>query len=329
MLQFKTWLSEDFQGTHHTGAIGSPNGIDDGSVNIFDISDPKILDLLDTYVGTIGERTYVNPYTPIRALQTKLSTIGLFFSDRVNVVEGSDLNLPLMQFGGRYGRLSDESAEITSDDGITNKLGHGLALQLSFFKEENGRWGISAAIVPVGVDAEIYDEAYVSMAKQTMIGKDTGMPVAQAKSILKFDKTKKEAYGLDVTESKKVGSPKIKPVAGGKFQVYVDGPLGYIPQGNPWATRKQAEDDAKLFSTKNVSGFAAAMKRGIDDRKKRLAQKEDLDEASGLGALQFIDDMASKGVDAKKASAAWNKAASQVGDDEGKIKTAATKILGK
>ena len=257
MLQFKTWLSEDFQGTHHTGAIGSPNGIDDGSVNIFDISDPKILDLLDTYVGTIGERTYVNPYTPIRALQTKLSTIGLFFSDRVNVKEGSELELPLMQFGGRYGRLSDESAEITSDDGITNKLGHGLALQLSFFKEENGRWGIRAAIVPVGDNVEVdearkvadspLDDKRIATAKQTMIGKDTGMSMAQAKSILKLDKTK----------------------------------------------------------------------------------KEDLDEASELGALQFIDAMASKGVDAKKAIAAWNKAASQVGDDEGKIKTAATKILGK
>ena len=65
-------------------------------------------------------------------------------------LSGSDISNPeqtvdLYQFGGRYGKLKDDSAEISSDDGITHK-GKSLQIKFNFVRNENNKYTVTAKI---------------------------------------------------------------------------------------------------------------------------------------------------------------------------------------
>jgi len=133
----------------------SANGADDGTLNVHDLGDPFVLGQIETYAATIGEQSYINPYYPVERLRQKLASIGLTF-DRLPPIneEGDLVELQLSHFGGRFGRLNDESLEVGFDDGITPKLGYGLALRLEFNKNDLKRWDINASIVKTGLEGE-------------------------------------------------------------------------------------------------------------------------------------------------------------------------------
>lgn len=141
-------LNEDFVGQHAFGMPTANVGFDNGSYNIFDLKDEVAFGLLDTFARSIGEQTYLNPYTPIQRLRDKLSVVGLQFNVPNYLTEGKDsYTFPLKQFGGRFGKLKDESRDVGRDDGIAHRLGYGLALKVECKKTETGRWTVKAEFV--------------------------------------------------------------------------------------------------------------------------------------------------------------------------------------
>jgi len=168
---FKTWLrdenagiDEDFSGKHSSGPPNGNVGLDDGSINHYDVADPEVLGQLNAYIGSINEKEYLDPRVPVRQLQSKLAIIGLHFNDTfapsLQEVEEQGLmtvELDVTQFGGRYGKLDDESREISSDDGISHRLGAELKLQLEYSISASNKYTITAKLV-----ADVEDDSDIT-----------------------------------------------------------------------------------------------------------------------------------------------------------------------
>lgn len=142
------YLKENFLGKHTMAPLSSGLGLDDGSYNLHDLQDQKIMDMIDGYIGSIAERTYINPYSALRNLNNKLSVMGLRFDDDQPIRAGTQY-YHLTQFGGRYGRLDHTSFDVGSDDGIVQKFGHSLAIEMNFSQDATNRWRILAKVVPM------------------------------------------------------------------------------------------------------------------------------------------------------------------------------------
>ncbi|MDP7368021.1 MAG: hypothetical protein QGH83_12295 [Candidatus Pacebacteria bacterium] len=142
MKNLKTHISE-------AGVTGSWNQTptsQDGN-DTFDISNPAVLQRVNAFVGSIGDREYLIPENAIDQLRNFLMRIGLQFP----VVEtplASSMSLPLSQWGGRFGKdLDTPFDEFVNDDGITDRIPGGLSLEI---KTEavagNGSWKVYAKI---------------------------------------------------------------------------------------------------------------------------------------------------------------------------------------
>ena len=112
----------------------------------FDISNPSVLERVNAFVGSIGDREYLIPENAIDQLRNFLMRIGLQFP----VVEtplASTMSLPLSQWGGRFGKdLDTPFDEFVNDDGITDRLPGGLSLEIKTEAVANGSWKVYAAI---------------------------------------------------------------------------------------------------------------------------------------------------------------------------------------
>jgi hypothetical protein len=96
------------------------------------VEDPGNLDRLNAYISQINDHQYINPYYAINTLWRKLQVIGLNFDLRSMHFHGEqsgNIELPLTQFGGRYGYLGTDGS-ISHDDGISHRIPGGLKLVL-------------------------------------------------------------------------------------------------------------------------------------------------------------------------------------------------------
>ena len=141
MKNLKTHINE-------AGVTGSWNQTptsQDGN-DTFDISNPAVLQRVNAFVGSIGDREYLIPENAIGQLRNFLMRIGLQFP----VVEtplASTMSLPLSQWGGRFGKdLDTPFDEFVNDDGITDRLPGGLSLEIKTEAVANGSWKVYAAI---------------------------------------------------------------------------------------------------------------------------------------------------------------------------------------
>jgi hypothetical protein len=147
MKTFKQHINEGYkQGKYGAGNVGTPevNSVEDGSIGVHNIHDPKILERVNAFVGSIAGQEYLNPKAAVEQLASKLKTIGL----DINVPEMSGngtVNLEVTQFGGRFGKDIDGSD--IKDDGISHKKEGGLKLNVKYETLENGSSKVFAKLV--------------------------------------------------------------------------------------------------------------------------------------------------------------------------------------
>ena len=147
MKTLKQHISEGYkQGKYGAGNVGTPevNSVEDGSIGVHNIHDPKVLERVNAFVGSIAGQEYLNPKAAMEQLASKLKTLGL----DMNIPEMSgngSVNLEVTQFGGRFGKDIDGSD--IKDDGISHKKEGGLKLNVKYETLENGSSKVFAKLV--------------------------------------------------------------------------------------------------------------------------------------------------------------------------------------
>ena len=147
MKTLKQHIAEGYkQGKYGAGNVGTPevNSVEDGSIGVHNIHDPKVLERVNAFVGSIANQEYLNPKAAMEQLASKLKTLGL----DMNIPEMSgngSVNLEVTQFGGRFGKDIDGSD--IKDDGISHKKEGGLKLNVKYETLENGSAKVFAKLV--------------------------------------------------------------------------------------------------------------------------------------------------------------------------------------
>jgi hypothetical protein len=147
MKTFKQHIKEGHkQGKYGAGNVGTPevNSVEDGNIGAHNIHDPKILERVNAFVGSIAGQEYLNPKAAMEQLANKLKTIGLDMVIPEMSGNGS-ANLEVTQFGGRFGKDIDGSD--INDDGISHKKEGGLKLNVKYETLENGSSKVFAKLV--------------------------------------------------------------------------------------------------------------------------------------------------------------------------------------
>ena len=147
MKTLKQHIAEGYkQGKYGAGNVGTPevNSVEDGSIGVHNIQDPKVLERVNAFVGSIANQEYLNPKAAMEQLASKLKTLGL----DMNIPEMSgngSVNLEVTQFGGRFGKDIDGSD--IKDEGISHKKEGGLKLNVKYETLENGSSKVFAKLV--------------------------------------------------------------------------------------------------------------------------------------------------------------------------------------
>ena len=147
MKTLKQHIAEGYkQGKYGAGNVGTPEGnsVEDGSIGVHNIQDPKVLERVNAFVGSIAGQEYLNPKAAMEQLASKLKTLGLDMTIPEMTGNGS-ANLEVTQFGGRFGKDIDGSD--IKDDGISHKKEGGLKLNVKYETLENGSSKVIAKLV--------------------------------------------------------------------------------------------------------------------------------------------------------------------------------------
>ena len=147
MKTLKQHIAEGYkQGKYGAGNVGTPevNSVEDGSIGVHNIQDPKVLERVNAFVGSIAGQEYLNPKAAMEQLASKLKTLGLDMTIPEMSGNGS-ANLEVTQFGGRFGKDIDGSD--INDDGISHKKEGGLILNVKYETLENGSSKVFAKLV--------------------------------------------------------------------------------------------------------------------------------------------------------------------------------------
>ena len=145
--KMKTFKQHVTEHSYMGGQVGTttPNSIEDGNIGTHNIHEPKILEMINAFVGSIAMQEYLNPTAAVEQLTNKLKTIGL--EVKLPAMEGTKGSVigEVSQFGGRFGKDVDGSD--INDDGISHKKEGGLKLEVSFETLENGSSKVFAKLV--------------------------------------------------------------------------------------------------------------------------------------------------------------------------------------
>ena len=147
MKTLKQHVKEGYkQGKYGAGNVGTPevNSVEDGSIGVHNIHDPKVLERVNGFVGSIANQEYLNPKAALEQLASKLKTLGLEMTIPEMSGNGS-VNIEVNQFGGRFGKDIDGSD--IKDDGISHKKEGGLKLNVKYETLENGSSKVFAKLV--------------------------------------------------------------------------------------------------------------------------------------------------------------------------------------
>ena len=119
-----------------TVGVGTPevNSVEDGSIGVHNIHDPKVLERVNAFVGSIANQEYLNPKAAVEQLANKLKTIGLDM--KVPEMSGNgSVNLEVTQFGGRFGKdIDTPHDEFVNDDGISHRVEGGRSINFVYEK---------------------------------------------------------------------------------------------------------------------------------------------------------------------------------------------------
>jgi len=112
----------------------SDNAVDTPNASIHQLSQRE-LQRLNTFVGAVEAKCYIDPNTAINQMKQKLFSQGISFDfNQESMLEDGVHAFPLKQYGGREGH-DGTSYNPIKDDGISHRLGHGLNLMISVQKE--------------------------------------------------------------------------------------------------------------------------------------------------------------------------------------------------
>ena len=124
---------------------------EDDNKGLFNVQDPKSLQTLNGYVGSLADKEYLKPEAAIGQLRTRLGTVGLDF--QVPSIDGDKGSAvaEVTQFGGRYGKTTDNATsgegDIEDGDGVSHKKEGGLKLEFNWEKQANNTYKVFASLV--------------------------------------------------------------------------------------------------------------------------------------------------------------------------------------
>lgn len=123
----------------------------------FSVENSNVIEKLNTFLQSLCQRQYINPYYLINDIWKKLSLVGLNFNMRdvtFPSVEGRSI-VPISSYGGRYGVLGDPTSYVSSDDGT--RIPGGLNL-IIMFQKNGGAYTLDAHLER-GIDTAPFVEA--------------------------------------------------------------------------------------------------------------------------------------------------------------------------
>ena len=126
-------------------------GTEDETHAFFNVQDPEAMQKLNAYVGSVADKEYLQPDAAMHQLAMRLGTVGLNYT--LPKIEGNSGKtvVELTQFGGRYGKTTDNTTsgegDIVNDDGISHKKEGGLKLNVKYETLENGSSKVIAKLV--------------------------------------------------------------------------------------------------------------------------------------------------------------------------------------
>ena len=126
---------------------------EDDYKHLINVQDEKVVQRLNGYVGAIADREYLQPEAAIKQLNNKLGIVGLNFAEPKVDSDKGKATVEVTQFGGRYGKTSDNSngpmsqgKEIEDGDGISHKKDGGLKIEFNWEKQENNQFKVFASL---------------------------------------------------------------------------------------------------------------------------------------------------------------------------------------
>ena len=143
MRSFKKFIKEG-RGPH----TSDQSRATDNGINPSEIQNPKVLRALNEYVGAIANMEYILPEHALEKLRSALDRVGYSFGVIPEMTEESgSFDLPLVRFGGRFGKATDTPYdEVINDDGISHMVEGGLALKIQYEMMKNNSCRIFAKI---------------------------------------------------------------------------------------------------------------------------------------------------------------------------------------
>ena len=79
----------------------------DGNEVMGDLTSEAVIEKLNAYVGAIADREYLSPEKAISEMRQKLMRVGLHFGDVQFTEESGEISVPLIQYGGAFGKSAD------------------------------------------------------------------------------------------------------------------------------------------------------------------------------------------------------------------------------
>jgi len=148
MKTFKQHIKEAASGDATIG-VGSADThqqpVEDSSIGVHNIDNADVLKRVNSFVGSIAEREYMNPQAAVEQLKEKLARIGLQIGEMDLSGDKGTVTAEVTQFGGRFGKDID-GADI-NDDGISHRKEGGLKLEVTYETLQTGSSKVYAKLV--------------------------------------------------------------------------------------------------------------------------------------------------------------------------------------
>ena len=88
----------------------------DGDEMLGNISNDSVVEKLNAYIGAIADREYLNPEKAIGEMRQKLMRVGIHFGDVQFTEESGEISVPLIQYGGAFGKSGDTPIDEFDDE---------------------------------------------------------------------------------------------------------------------------------------------------------------------------------------------------------------------
>jgi len=171
-------LAEDYGAIYTYGS--ELDSLGSGSYDIHNIGNPENLQRLNQFIENFTAKSYFDPRQAVVELRAKLNTLGL----DINVTQESagEGSFPVTLFGGSFGKTPQTPHnEFETSDGIVEKLGHGLQMDVEFSETGDGMFHVDAQIVPTGLDTrESVSEEEVEDIDELKLPKNPNHPKIRA-----------------------------------------------------------------------------------------------------------------------------------------------------